>query len=936
MEYFQSTTANIIQFNDYTGTREEFWREDFVEVTLKVSMIKIVFHRSILPFVFYLQAVQKQESTMKEAAGLLGISYNILYQKYRDTYGKIGYKMVKQKCPDSDNEQEDYSIDVSSDDLEDEIVNNSYVTKSSRMTRGRVKAKDLDNHDFNSALGYGSVLFSDEEYDNKSESNATKKPYMCKVPNCSNRYTDPSTCRKHVMRVHGAECYSNYYVTRGRPKKPNYLNKDDSILFGDEESDHNKDTAEQVVAEKPYACQVPGCTKRFTDRSTCRKHVWYHMKASATDMADGDRACQPSKLPPGPSAEQLLADEGDPEVVELQRKYSAQEALWKPETVKKRRSSNSDLNPLPKKWKKSEDPDWLNNQKDPPRTPDSSDGEDDDELNKLSSDLRKFVMEGNSKRFKVRRAGSDFNLAPVKYKGQWIDMKRERSHGKKPCFATILGVTRIHEEAIDSRILKFNGELLAARPLAWSFPQSEEEVNSQYDAVMDAYRNLLGMSEEELHCTFIFLHAQLGGVANSSRNPKVYVKNQLSKKFSSMDKDVLRAELEKRTKKSPADKRAVCKANFGLQYDRCRIQFDQTLKSDKFEGLMLIAWHVDGQPVGKVLNFDNDMRIYVALLRDVWMNLSNKGSYRLPFSEHMISCFKSVFERAFAPSLLQKLIDGTAPSRICPTCGKVFYIMDAIRDGAIFNKHVRKHDTLDCGCEGVDKIDTLLGRVNHKKLYHSNGKYVQCSSSECSDVIPKASVEAHNKHHHLVNIFCELCGETFDNKRKYDYHYTSRHKEVECEVCGKKIMTMNMRSHMASHRGDPVPCPQCGKRYPDDRNLLSHIRNMHTPKEEMTYQCPYHACEKGFRSIKKFCHHLNNMHLKAYVYVCEFGCPGAKYKDQSNIRAHYRKKHEQTLSMVDNFSLEQYLKLLTEEEQIYHHSILSKTAYYEKIKKYNC
>ena len=41
MEYFQSNdTANVIQFNDYTGTREEFWRENFVKDTLEVSMNK--------------------------------------------------------------------------------------------------------------------------------------------------------------------------------------------------------------------------------------------------------------------------------------------------------------------------------------------------------------------------------------------------------------------------------------------------------------------------------------------------------------------------------------------------------------------------------------------------------------------------------------------------------------------------------------------------------------------------------------------------------------------------------------------------------------------------------------------------------------------------------------------------------------------------------
>ena len=39
---------DIIQFNDYSGTREEFWRETFVVVTLSVSTID----SNILPIIF--------------------------------------------------------------------------------------------------------------------------------------------------------------------------------------------------------------------------------------------------------------------------------------------------------------------------------------------------------------------------------------------------------------------------------------------------------------------------------------------------------------------------------------------------------------------------------------------------------------------------------------------------------------------------------------------------------------------------------------------------------------------------------------------------------------------------------------------------------------------------------------------------------------------
>lgn len=36
-----------------------------------------------------------------------------------------------------------------------------------------------------------------------------QKPYACKAPGCTKRYTDPSSLRKHVKTVHGAEFYAS-------------------------------------------------------------------------------------------------------------------------------------------------------------------------------------------------------------------------------------------------------------------------------------------------------------------------------------------------------------------------------------------------------------------------------------------------------------------------------------------------------------------------------------------------------------------------------------------------------------------------------------------------------------------------------------------------------------------------------------------------------
>ena len=69
------------------------------------------------------------------------------------------------------------------------------------------------------------------------------------------------------------------------------------------------------------------------------------------------------------------------------------------------------------------------------------------------------------------------------------------------------------------------------------------------------------------------------------------------------------------------------------------------------------------------------------------------------------------------------MIDGDCPTRICPHCGKGFSILTENEQG-IYNQHIQNHklDTLNCDCEGVDKLKTLADKQKHIKLHHSNGR----------------------------------------------------------------------------------------------------------------------------------------------------------------------------------------------------------------------
>ncbi|NXE01208.1 GLI1 protein, partial [Chaetorhynchus papuensis] len=39
------------------------------------------------------------------------------------------------------------------------------------------------------------------------EGGGQQKPYVCKIPGCTKRYTDPSSLRKHVKTVHGPDAH---------------------------------------------------------------------------------------------------------------------------------------------------------------------------------------------------------------------------------------------------------------------------------------------------------------------------------------------------------------------------------------------------------------------------------------------------------------------------------------------------------------------------------------------------------------------------------------------------------------------------------------------------------------------------------------------------------------------------------------------------------
>ena len=231
---------------------------------------------------------------MMEAARLLGVTYSILYSKYREAFGKIGYKSDLAKCADSKEE----SKDVQSDDQEE-------------------------------------------------------KPSKRKGPSIA------QTKRKK-RKVEAESEVDDDYV-------PSDAEEDDL-----RQEDSPKDADYELDVEDKEAKNFSSGEKRQKRKYTKRRH-------------------------PGPTAEELLSKETDPEVIKLQKEFSANDGNW---------------------WKPPK-----------PRNAEAT-----------QAALRDVISACAPSRFRVKKAGRFFNIAPVdKRHYPWHGMNLE---GRRPVFAAILGVVR--------------------------------------------------------------------------------------------------------------------------------------------------------------------------------------------------------------------------------------------------------------------------------------------------------------------------------------------------------------------------------------------------------------------------------------------------------------------------------------------------------------
>lgn len=452
------------------------------------------------------------------------------------------------------------------------------------------------------------------------------------------------------------------------------------------------------------------------------------------------------------------------------------------------------------------------------------------------------------------------------------------------------------------------------KPLAWTEPDTSNDMAKQFDETIGEFANIFGLSEADLLSGPHLLRRQAGKTPMSNTSD---LQKRLYNKAT-------RTELENELK-DPQMLEAYATPSMTYQHITLpktdwKVELQPTLAF--YHDVVLICIHKHAVECRQIQFIRNNSDLFSSVLTRILYLVWSGGlqGSKIPRNDHIIDRYlrmkRITYIRKTAETLLAT--EGELPRKLptftCDICGET---IQENAHGTERAMHKRKHtiENMECSCQ--------LGEMNfdekkrHYLLVHSGWKVEQCPL--CKWVGSKDAMERHKVSVHK-KVMCDECGKLCFNSEKLKTHRHNMHKKFKCKECledfegfsklkyhlgrfheGSKALLDQHRDEIKSettkrktqrskaHKGVEFPCEMCQKTFKLEKNLKSHLKSSHGSKLDLPFQCK--KCAKRFIDKHKMKYHLMNVHIRSRPFVCRYENCSSDFNNQSNLRQHEVKVH---------------------------------------------
>ena len=210
-----------------------------------------------------------------------------------------------------------------------------------------------------------------------------------------------------------------------------------------------------------------------------------------------------------------------------------------------------------------------------------------------------------------------------------------------------------------------------------------------------------------------------------------------------------------------------------------------------------------------------------------------------------------------------------------------------IKEEGASDENIKMKASRICNCDINWK--SKKEKRDHFKIVHK--KYFNCET--CKKVFKKeedyfSHIKKHaNKIKSDSNI-CEECGFVGKDKYSVKSHRNFHHDATVliCDICSRDFQGhLKLKIHRQRFHGSSKQCKDCGGMF---KNLLKHMRTMHTTDDDKKYQCD--ECGKGFIDKTRLGSHILSLHTNEKPFVCRFMC-GFACSSSGNRTKHETARH---------------------------------------------